>query len=167
MPGVTPDPVAGELVAAVAGGTVSGKLVASLSPTYMTPKSWFSGMSGPTRPPGGAFGSPVGAPLSRNVVVEFCGRSSAVPATPSRPSASSAVRRRPSGPQSFGADGPAPARAVALDGLVADEGAATVLVADLPVRRVGAERGDVDAGIAGSLDVVELLQRPVFAVTAR
>ncbi len=86
---------------AFAGGTVTGKKRASLSPTYMLPKSWFSGMSGPTRPPVGADGSPGGAPLSRNVVVEFCGLSSAVPARPSAPSASSAVPSMPSGPQSL------------------------------------------------------------------
>jgi hypothetical protein len=58
---------------AFAAGTVTGNVRASLSPTYMFPKSWFSGISGPTRPPGGAPGSPCGAPLSRNVVVEFSG----------------------------------------------------------------------------------------------
>src|SRR4051812_6505276 len=86
---------------AFAAGTVSGKLRPSLSPTYITPQSWFSGMSGPTRPPLGAFGSPGGAPLSRNVVVEFSGWSSAVPWRPSAPSASSPVPCSPSGPQSL------------------------------------------------------------------
>jgi hypothetical protein len=82
--------------------------LASSSPTYITPKSWFSGMSGPTRPPGGALESPGGAPLSRNVVVEFWGLSSAVPATPSAPSASSAVPWMPSGPQSLALTAPLP-----------------------------------------------------------
>ncbi len=86
---------------ALPGGTVTGKPLASLSPTYITPKIWFSGMLGPTRPPGGALGSPGSAPLSRKVVVELSGLSSAVPALPSRPSASSAVPLIPSGPQSL------------------------------------------------------------------
>ncbi len=94
--------------AALPAGTVSGKEIESLSPTYITPKSWFSGMSGPTRPPAGAAGSPGGAPLSRKVVVEFCGLSSAVPALPSRPRASSAVPWRPSGPQSLALTAPLP-----------------------------------------------------------
>src|SRR4051794_25788374 len=87
--------------AALAAGIVSGKFSESLSPTYMIPKSWFSGMSGPTRPPAGADGSPSGAPLSRHVVVAFIGLSSAVPAFPSGPRVSSAVPLIPSGPQSF------------------------------------------------------------------
>ena len=69
-------------------------------------------MSGPTRPPGGALGSPGGAPLSRKVVVEFCGLSSAVPALPSRPSASSAVPLMPSGPQSLSLTAPVPVEPV-------------------------------------------------------
>ena len=137
--GVAPDAVAGELAVGVAGRDVSGKLCASLSPTYMTPKSEFSGMSGPTRPPGGALGSPVGAPLSRKVVVEFSGWSSAVPAMPSRPSASSAVPAMPSGPQSLALTAPLPPEPSPCDGLVTDERAAAVLVADLPVGGVGAE----------------------------
>ena len=83
---------------AFAGGTRTAHVSCWLSPMYMTPKSEFSGWSGPTLPPGGAFGSPGGAPLSRNVVVALSGRSSAVPAVRSAPSASSAVPVTPSGP---------------------------------------------------------------------
>src|SRR3954449_13103476 len=36
--------------AALPAGIVRGKVRASLSPKYITPKSWFSGLSGPTRP---------------------------------------------------------------------------------------------------------------------
>ena len=121
-------------------------------------------MSGPTRPPGGALGSPGGAPLSRKVVVEFCGLSSAVPATPSSAErvvggALDAVRA-----PVVRADRRRCRPSRALDGLVTDERAAAVLVADLPVGGVGAERGDVDAGVARRLEAVELLERPVLGV---
>ena len=121
-------------------------------------------MSGPTRPPAGAFGSPAGAPLSRKVVVEFWGWSSAVPALPSRPSASSAVPSMPSGPQSLRRRRGRCRRSRPLDRLVTDQGAAAVLVAHLPVGGVGAEGGDVDAGVAGRLEAVELALGPVLGV---
>ena len=61
---------------ALPAGIVSWKLFSSLSPTYMLPHSEFSGSLGPMRPPGGALGSPAGAPGSRRVVVALCGSAS-------------------------------------------------------------------------------------------
>src|SRR4051794_20355042 len=74
-----------------------------------------------------------------------------------------------------GADGPlgpgvvrgrraAAAGTISLDRLVTDEGAAAVLVADLPVGRIGAEGGDRGTGITGRLEGEELLFGPVLGV---
>ncbi len=59
---------------ALPAGIANLKDSPSLSPMYMTPNSEFSGSLGPMRPPGGAFGSPAGAPGSRRVVVANSGR---------------------------------------------------------------------------------------------
>src|SRR5262249_27828544 len=56
------------------------------------------------------------------------------------------------------------ARFVAFDRLEADQGAAAVFVAHLPVGGVAAEGGDVDAGVAGGLVPVHLVFRPVLVV---